>query len=379
VTGSGDPTPSAVHVLALADLPGMGPARLRDLIARLGADDAWRAVCEGTEERPPTSSAAGPTSWQAAAARVDPARRWAQVRDAGIGVSWAGGPAWPARLGRDPQPPGAVFWRGRLELLEGPSVAVIGTRHATAEGRAVAYELGRDLTSAGLNVVSGLALGIDGAAHAGALERTGAPGAGAPIGVAASGVDVPYPRRHTELWARVAAAGVVISETPPGGAASTWRFPWRNRIIAALASLVVVVESKERGGSLLTADAALARGVDVGAVPGPVRSPVAAGCNQLLVDGAVLVRHAGDVLDALGRGAQWSAPEEAAAPLLGAEARAVLDAVGWQAASVGRVVERTGLPLGAVGRQLEELRELGLVTVSGGRWARSAPRDRRAR
>lgn len=174
--------------------------------------------------------------------------------------------------------------------------------------------MGRDLAAAGICVVSGLALGIDGAAHAGALSfgqdvtgstsrrGTGATGAAPapPAGVGASGVDVPYPRRQTRLWEQVAQIGVILSETPPGRPAQAWRFPARNRIIAALSQMVVVVESHQAGGSLITAEAAIYRGIDVRAVPGPVRSPASAGSNQLLHDGPAPVRNAQDVLDGLG-------------------------------------------------------------------------------
>ena len=257
-------------------------------MSHYGPRQAWAQVLAGGERRPdPPSGQARPgqrISWADAAAGVDPVARFERMQADGVAVTYLGQPAFPHALRHDPQPPAVLFWIGALASLDRPCVAVVGTRQCTSYGRAMAAELGRDLADAGVCVVSGLALGIDGAAHAGALAA-GAAAAG-PVGVAASGVDRPYPQRHAELWARVAAAGAVISETAPGQPAQSWRFPARNRIIAGLCRVVVVVESHAGGGSMLTVAAAADRGVDVLAVPGP--SPVSSsiGTNQLLFEGA---------------------------------------------------------------------------------------------
>ena len=153
-----------------------------------------------------------------------------------------------------------------------------------------------DLADAGVAVVSGLALGVDGAAQAGALDRGGAP----VIGVVGSGLDVVYPRQHSALWRSIADAGLLVGEAPPGASPERWRFPARNRIIAAIADAVVVIESHARGGSLSTVDAALARDRTILAVPGSIRSPASDGTNDLLAQGAAPARDAGDVLVALG-------------------------------------------------------------------------------
>jgi DNA processing protein len=266
--------------------------------------------------------------------------------------------------------------------------------------------MGRDLASAGICVVSGLALGIDGAAHAGALSvgkevvnahlSAGGPdeadledvgvggvvaGAAGPAGVAASGVDVPYPRRHTGLWERVVSTGVMLAETPPGRPAQAWRFPARNRIIAGLSRMVVVVESHQVGGSLITAEAAIARGIDVRVVPGPVHSPASAGTNQLLHDGPGPVRDACDVLDALGiflsrspgrsEGGQ-SGPAPSRTPKVDGVARRVLDAVLWRPTSLNQVVGRSGLAVPEVSRMLDRLEGAGLVRRDGDWWTRWA-------
>ncbi len=183
---------------------------------------------------------------------------------------------------------------------------VVGSRRATAYGREVARDLSRELAAAGLIVVSGLAFGIDACAHRGALD------AGGPtIAVLGCGPDTSYPAAHRSLWRRIAETGVVISELPPGATPWRWSFPARNRVMAALAGMTVVVEAAARSGSLITADLAAELGRDLGAVPGPVTSRASAGPNELLAGGACVVRDAQDVLDAmLGAGVR---PSRAAA------------------------------------------------------------------
>jgi DNA processing protein len=408
----------------LAALPGAGAVLLLGLLQQAGGPvEAWAQVLAGEVERPrprDPARAAGRLPWAEAARRYDVAGRRARESAAGIGVTWYGHEAYPAALLDDPSPPAVLFWRGDLTALARPCVALVGTRRATSGGRDMAFELGRDLAAAGVCVVSGLALGIDGAAHRGALA--GRPTA-ATVGVAASGVDCAYPRRHAELWEAVVRAGAVVSETPPGRNAEAWRFPARNRIIAGLVSMVVVVESHTAGGSLITADAAIERGIDVRAVPGPVRSPASAGTNQLLFDGPGPVRDANDILEALtltrpdpvrpsrrGRSVVpasgrkvpsaepglaasaasevyrsmplegWPADEERhpdagreSGPPAGrgdAITRAVLEAVGWAPTSFNRIVDASGQSIAAVAAALDTLLEAGLVIVEGDWWQR---------
>jgi DNA processing protein len=175
-----------------------------------------------------------------------------------------------------------------------PAVAIVGTRRASPEGLRVARELGRGLVAAGITVVSGMALGVDSAAHEGALEA-----GGATIAVLGCGADVPYPRSKGALYRRIVAEGAVVSELPPGATPRKWTFPARNRIIAALGQATIVVEAAQRSGSLITAEFALELGREVLAVPGSVRSWRSDGTNALIRDGATLVRDARDVLDAV--------------------------------------------------------------------------------
>lgn len=189
------------------------------------------------------------------------------------------------------------------EALSAPVVTVVGTRKPSPYGREMAYALGRDLASAGVTVVSGLALGIDGAAHRGALD-----GRGIPIAVVANGPDIPYPRTNTDLWRRLAEQGVVVSELPPGQRPYRWSFPARNRIMAAMGEVTVVVEATQPSGTLITADFAGQLGRTIAAVPGRATSRASAGPNGLLRDGAALVRDAGDVLAELTPASQERLP-----------------------------------------------------------------------
>jgi DNA processing protein len=282
--------------------------------------------------------------------------------------------AYPARLHDLPDPPAALFVAadhdavGRLGRLaggtleDGPvAVAIVGTRRASAEGNEVARALGRGLGAADVGVVSGMALGIDSAAHGGALDS-----AALTVAVLAGGADVPYPASKRGLYRRIVAHGCVVSEMPPGFTPFKWCFPARNRIIAALAHATVVVEAAERSGSLITAEIAADLGREIGAVPGPVTSWRARGTNALLRDGATLVRDTRDVLDAVVGVDGAPAPDPAAGlePRLASLLRAVGDGRDTLAALAGAPDQAHGT-LAA----LTELELLGhLRRVAGGRY-----------
>ncbi len=285
--------PPEAYAVALASMPSMGPARLRTLLTAEPPARAWARANADTG---------------ASVAAVQ--RAWHRQTSLGIQVLLAGQPSYPARLADDPHAPAVLFCLGDPTVLtEGPTAALVGTRAPTRYGIGVAAQFGADLAAAGVSVVSGLALGIDGAAHEGAC------GAGAPpIAVVAGGLDHVYPRRHERLWERVASTGVIVSESPAGVPTEKWRFPVRNRLLAALSDVVVVVESRHHGGSRHTVDAAMDRGVPVGAVPGSIRSATSEGTNALLADGAFPVCSSGDILIALAlEGAAVAMPPHAAA------------------------------------------------------------------
>ena len=252
---------------------------------------------------------------------------------------------------------------------------MVGTRAASVHGLADAWELGAFLGAAGVSVVSGMAIGIDGAVHHGALqaaeaaeaaERNGARPPAGPIGVVATGLDIVYPRRHRVLFERVRRHGVLVGEQPFGVPPARGRFPIRNRIIAALADLVVVVEATLSGGSRITADRALDYGRPVFAIPGSRRNPAAAGCNALIADGAHPLLDPSDVLVALGlisggRRLWATAPAGADGPPPSRAAAAALKALAGEAAHPDQLATRTGLDPGQVALAVEELAAAGLV------------------
>jgi DNA processing protein len=353
----------AAHLVALVELPGMGPARLRRLLEHRTAVEAWEAVRAGAV---PEAGEVGRV-WARHAAGVEPAERLASHVAAGIEVVVSGDAAWPAALLDDPEPPMVLFARGDPSVVDRPCVALVGTRRCTATGREVARELGEELADAGVCVLSGLAMGIDGAAHEGALR------AGGPLaGVVGSGLDVVYPRSHRDLWESVATRGLLVSEYPLGTWPDRWHFPARNRILAGLADVVVVVESRAAGGSMHTVESAIERGRTVMAVPGSVRNPAAAGTNALLAAGAIPARDAGDVLVALGldtiasRARHGSPAPQPADP----EQVAVLEAFGGDALTLEQLADRLGSPLGPVAVHLVALEREGWVHSRAGWYER---------
>jgi DNA processing protein len=349
--------PEEAYAVALASVPSIGPATLRDLLASDPPSVAWarsRGASGGSVH--------------------DVARIWAHHTELGISVLMPGQASWPARLADDPQAPAVLFCLGDPSALaSAPTVALVGTRAPTRYGIGVAAQLAADLSGAGVSVVSGLALGIDGAAHEGAC------GAGAPpIGVVAGGLDDSYPRRHARLWERVAEHGAIVSESPAGVRTEKWRFPVRNRLLAAMSDVVVVVESRHHGGSRHTVDAAVARGIPVGAVPGSIRSATSEGPNALLADGAFPVCSAGDILVALSlEGATVPVPASASTPprrprpgpTSSTDVR-VYEALTPDPVSLDDLARVTGLDLSALCGALERLAHAGLAIGVGGWWER---------
>jgi len=204
-----------------------------------------------------------------------------------------GGPGWPEQLEHLRQPPAGLWVLGSVAPLW-PAVAVVGSRHPTLTGVDIARSLGRDLAAAGVQVISGFARGIDAAAHDGALE-----GGGTTVAVLGCGLDVDYPRGHLRLREAVIASGALITEDGPGAPPEAWRFPRRNRLIAALSAAVIVVEATERSGALSTARWAADLGRDVLAVPGSIRSDRSRGTNLLIRDGARPLLDVADVFEAV--------------------------------------------------------------------------------
>lgn len=276
-------------------------------------------------------------------------------------------PAYPPQLRAADDRSAVLFVAGdpaRLPAADQPAIAIVGARRATPYGLEVARALGRGLAAAGVTVVSGLALGVDSAAHSGAVEV-----GGPTVAVLAGGADVPYPASKAGLYRRIVgsgapAAGCVISEMPPGYVPFKWGFPARNRIIAGLAGATIVVEAAARSGSLITAEMAQDIGRLVAAVPGPVTSPMSAGTNALLRDGAEVVRDAQDVLDTVlgpGMATLHAAERDSLEPPL----RAVLDRLGAQPATPAALL-RPGDDVDATLAALAELELRGLARRAHG-------------
>lgn len=302
------------------------------LIARLSAHlDRVRANLEAVLALPDDeliSAVAGRGQARVAAEleRLDLGRLRASAAAAGIESVCRCDPHYPARLWSLAAPPAVLHVIGgidhALNLLAGEPVALVGARRASGYGLEVARALGRGLAAAGITVISGMALGVDSAAHTGALA-----GRGPTVAVLPAGPDRPYPASRRALYGRIAAAGAIVAELPAGAAVRRWSPPARNRMIAALAAMTVVVEAAERSGALLTAACARELGRPLGAVPGRVTSPLAAGPNALIRSGAIVVECAQDVLDELfGQGVVRSA-ERVRPPLTG-ELERLLGAVG---------------------------------------------------
>ncbi len=284
-------------------------------------------------------------------------------------VAWSD-PAYPAALAAIPDPP-FVLWRLGRAALDGPAVALVGSRAASAHALAVATRLGADLAAAGVTVVSGLARGVDAAAHRGALDA-----GGVTVGVCGCGADVVYPREHVGLVRAIAAMGAIVSELAPGTPPQPQFFPLRNRIISGLSRAVVIVEAGEKSGSLITARAALEQGRDVLAVPGPVLGGRNKGAHALLRDGAKLVETADDILEELGPSTMLRpGPSTAYGPRPGAPPRAAPASedralVGCfppgEACDLDAIAERSGLPPARLLPRLLALELAGAIRRAGG-------------
>jgi DNA processing protein len=290
--------------------------------------------------------------------------------ESGIWTLHRGGEGYPpALLDLAEGAPARLFGRGREELVRDhevkQTVTIVGSRHPSSYGLEIAEELGNLLAAAGLVVVSGMALGIDSAVHRGALA-----GGGTTIAVLGGGPDIVYPRSERRLYERILVSGAVVSEVPPGTRPGRGCFPRRNRIMAALGAMTVVVEAAEPSGSLITADQAQRLGREVGAVPGRVTTRVAGGTNGLLADGAAVVREAQDVLDRLlGVGTAAVRP---AGPDIEPELVRVADAVEGGAATPDAVAGTAGIVAGEAAVALARLELLGYVrTDATGRYART--------
>jgi DNA processing protein len=353
--------------VALSGLPGLGHRRLRRIIELGRPADTWvELVRIGPRRAGVEVDSTVDLRWTEHARRIDPCALLDAHREAGVGVVLPGDPTFPASLADDHDPSSVLFHLGDPTVVGDDAASIVGTRRSTGYGESVAFDLGAELSRAGVSVVSGLALGIDGAAHAGALSVPASP----PVAVVACGLDVVYPRRNGQLWRAVAAHGVVWSEAPLGVPPERWRFPLRNRLIAALGSVLVVVESGRAGGSMHTVREADDRGRTVMAVPGPVRNPASLGPNQLLSEGCPPCRDHEDVLVALGLATESVGASATPSISLSLTASAVLDAFEWTRSTIDDLVRRSGCDVAMVSVAVSELLEAGQIRPHGGLFER---------
>lgn len=363
-------------LITLLSLPAAGPRRLRallsgasptEVVAALRRRERLSGLTGVTDVSDISIAPAVWTTWFDRVAAVADSVDVDAHRSDGAQILHPAHPLWP--FSDDPDPPILLFTRGDTGLLSAsPALGVVGTRRCTSAGRSVADEIGSEAATAGIAVVSGLALGVDAAAHRGVMA-VGGPA----IGVVACGLDTVYPASNRGLWEAIATSGLLISEVPLGHRPTRWRFPARNRMIAALSDLVVVVESHANGGALSTVDEATERSIPVAVVPGSVRSPASDGTNALLMDGATPVRHGADVLDLLGvdRLANRSAASreldavQLALPSMPPVAGPIVDAVAAGAVHLDRLIELTGTSPAELAVALDQLEHAGVIQVRG--------------
>lgn len=352
--------------LVILSLGKVGPARSRWLLSATSGVDAvealrCRALPVSADDPPVGVSQTLVERWFADVGRVDGAELLDRHRQAGQELLVPEDPRWP--FAEDPEPPVVLFATGDVDALRhGPKVGLVGTRRCTSVGRRVADGFGLEVTEGGASVVSGLALGIDGAAHLGALSASGGP---KPIAVVATGLDHIYPASNAPIWEALVSDGLLLSEAPLGTAPERWRFPARNRLIAGLIDVLVVVESHSRGGALLTVDEAATRDVPVVAVPGSVASAASAGTNDLLVEGCQPVRSAADVLGLLDLSTATAAPVQQQLHLA-SEADRLMAEVGAGAVHIDTLVAAIGQPVAEVLALVRDLQIAGRVTLGGG-------------
>jgi DNA processing protein len=332
------------HTLRLAMVSGVGPRIRRTLLERFGSSEA---VLKAAPSELRDVYGVGPKLTErivAAGEEIDVDALMAACQEQGIRILAESEEDYPAVLRQIPDPPPVLFVRGRLKPQDGMAIAIVGTRHPTPYGLRQAERLASSLARAGLVIVSGLARGIDAAAHRGALTA-----GGRTLAVLGSGVSNIYPPEHNKLAAEVVAQGALLSEAPPDASPHSGVFPQRNRVISGLSLGVIVVEAGDRSGALITARQAMEQGREVFAVPGRVDDRTSRGCHRLIRDGAKLVETADDVLEELGPmfepvhaedGREVHHPAEL---LLNDMEQKVLDAVGTEATAIDAIIAATGL------------------------------------
>ena len=373
-------TQTAAHSawLRLARVPGTGIADALALLERLGGPEALLAATEAELARAGVSRAGLPVLANPDESALERDLRWLEAP--GRFLLTGDDLRYPPQLAATAGAPVALFVEGEPAALSLPQLAIVGSRSATAAGRETAFEFARRLSASGLTITSGLAAGIDAAAHRGALAA-----GGLTVAVCGTGLDLVYPAEHAALASTIAAQGALVSEFSMGTPPIAANFPRRNRLLSGLARGVLVIEAAAR--SLITARLAGEQGRDVMAVPGSIHNVLARGCHRLIRDGAALVESPEDVLAAIGfpglaaaagTGEKTSGGVQKSAGGLDSAEEMLLNALGFEPADLDKLVERTGLSAPAIASMLQMLELDGRIeSLAGGRYNRTPPRQAR--
>ena len=360
--------------LAVVGAPGIGPRTSARLIARFGAPRAVLEASDDSLERLGLKPATIAALRRPDAAAIEASLRWAE--QPGAHLIALDDPRYPAALNEIPDAPPLLYVRGDPALLDEPQIAIVGSRNPSAGGREITEAFARRLAGCGLVVTSGLAIGVDGVAHAAAMET------GRTIAVLGTGPDLVYPAVHRDLARRIVEQGVMVSELPPGQGPLARSFPRRNRIISGLSLGVLITEAALKSGSLITARLAMEQGREVFAVPGSIRNPLARGCHALIRDGARLVEAPEEVLAELAprlrsllmEGEDEARPEPPleSSSVSDPDHRRLLDAMGHDPVAPDELVARTGLPVEWISSMLLLMELDGHVSsFPGGRYGRA--------
>lgn len=365
--------PGLASWLQLSLTPGLGPAALRKLLQQFGLPQAVLARKRGELAALVPPGAIAALDSEAVASGVARSLEWAA--QSGHAVVTLADESYPKMLLEIADPPPLLYAHGRVELLARSALAIVGSRNATQQGSANAEAFARTLSESGLTIVSGLALGIDAAAHRGGLQ-----GPGSTIAVLGTGIDVTYPQRNAALASEIAQRGLLVSEFPLGSVPAAHNFPRRNRLISGLARGCLVVEAAVASGSLITARAAAEQGREVFAVPGSIHSPLAKGCHALIKSGAKLVESAEDVLTELSgfRASGYASTREPPRREAGVPDTGLLAHMGHDPVDVDSLCSRAGLSAEQVSSELLRLELDGRVAaLPGGLYQRLEKEGRR--
>lgn len=357
-----DPADDARHWIGLALIHGIGGETYRQLLAAFGTPQQIYATSVANLSLLVSAEIAAKIAEGPDDATLAPALQWLQ--QPGNRLVTLADADYPQALLEIPDPPPLLYLKGMASLLNRPTVAIVGSRHATPQGLKNAEDFAQALSEAGWCVASGLALGVDGAAHRGALR-----GGGSTIAVVGTGLDIVYPARHRELAHQIAEQGAMVSEFPLGEPSKAQNFPRRNRIISGLSRGVLVVEANLQSGSLISARLAAEQGREVFAIPGSIHSPLSKGCHRLIKQGAKLVDSIHDILEELGSIPISVTVHETSAATL--DDHPLLEHMGYDTVLADTLIQRSGLTSDQVSAMLLTLELEGKIAgLPGGRYQR---------